>query len=237
MTNTVAETNTSYYDQNVRRSGFSSTHRYLLEHIAPNTTVLELGPASGYMTKALAAKGCLVDAIELNAHDAANAAPYCRNMIVGSVEDLENFSGLAAAYDVILLADVLEHLRTPENVLQKVRQFMAPDGVALVSLPNIAYWKMRLELLRGRFEYVDSGLLDRTHLRFFTLKTGKAMFTRAGFDIVRIAAPPPTTPRFGRLKERVKNAWPTLFSIQFIFHLRFNPDNPELNKNIIFNRE
>jgi 2-polyprenyl-3-methyl-5-hydroxy-6-metoxy-1,4-benzoquinol methylase len=223
MTNTVAESSASYYDQNVRRSGFSSTHRYLLEHIAPNATVLELSPASGYMTQALAAKGYLVDAIELNPHDAAKAAPYCRKMIVGSVEDLENFAGLAPSYDVILMADVLEHLRAPEDVLQKARQLVAPNGVALVSLPNIAYWKMRLELSRGRFEYADSGLLDRTHLRFFTLKTGQAMFTRAGFEIVHIATPPPTTPRFGRLKERVKNAWPTLFSVQFIFHLRSNP--------------
>jgi 2-polyprenyl-3-methyl-5-hydroxy-6-metoxy-1,4-benzoquinol methylase len=220
MANLHPEPVTSYYDDDVQRRGLSETHRYLLSQVAPGSVVLELGPASGYMTRVLAANGCLVDAIEINPHDATKAAPYCRKMIVGSIEAPENFAELPGPYDVILMADVLEHLRCPESVLPHVRERLAPNGVALASLPNIAFWKMRLALLRGRFEYTDTGLLDRTHLRFFTLKTATAMFTAAGFRVLKVAVPPHTIPRMERLKQWVMETWPALFSFNFVFHLR-----------------
>ena len=202
--------------------GLSETHLYLISQIPPQSVVLELGPASGYMTKILAEKGCVVDAIEINGKDAQKAAPYCRKIVVGSVENEESFAPLTGPYHVVLMADILEHLRMPEKTLAQVRQRLAPDGAALVSLPNVAYWRMRLELLRGRFDYTDTGLLDRTHVRFFTLKTATEMFTGAGFRIAHIAVTPPTVPRFGRLKEWVKKTWPALFSFNFIFHLRLD---------------
>jgi 2-polyprenyl-3-methyl-5-hydroxy-6-metoxy-1,4-benzoquinol methylase len=211
---------TSPYDAQFQQLGFSETHRYLLSQIAPGSTVLELGPASGYMTQALAAKGCVIDAIEINPRDAERAAPYCRKMIVGSLEDLKNFSELSGPYDIILMADVLEHLRNPESILSVVRDKLAPGGLAFASLPNIAFWKMRLALLRGRFEYTDTGLLDRTHLRFFTLQTATAMFIQAGFRVEKVVVPPHSIPRFERLKQWLMETWPALFSINFVFHLR-----------------
>jgi 2-polyprenyl-3-methyl-5-hydroxy-6-metoxy-1,4-benzoquinol methylase len=220
MNNVQNEPATSYYDEAVKEFGLSELHRYLLAQVAPGSTVLELGPASGYMTKVLAAKGCRVDAIEINPRDAAKAAPYCRKLIVGSIEEAASFAELSGPYQVALMADVLEHLRAPEKTLSAVRQRLAPNGAALVSLPNIAYWKMRLDLLRGRFEYTDTGLLDRTHLRFFTLKTAKEMFAQAGFRMTQLVVPPPTIPRLGRLKERVKRNWPSLFSLSLIYHLQ-----------------
>jgi 2-polyprenyl-3-methyl-5-hydroxy-6-metoxy-1,4-benzoquinol methylase len=220
MNNLQRDSYTSQYDELFGRAGFSTTHSYLLDQIAPASKILELGPASGYMTKILADRNCIIDAIELNPHDAEKAAQYCRKMVVGSLEDAEVFAELPGPYEVVLMADVLEHLRAPEAVLRAVRPRLSPGGMALVSLPNIAYWQMRLALLRGRFEYTDTGLLDRTHVRFFTLKTAREMFTQTGFRVAHVAVTPPTIPRFGKLKERVKRAWPTLFSINFIFHLR-----------------
>jgi 2-polyprenyl-3-methyl-5-hydroxy-6-metoxy-1,4-benzoquinol methylase len=211
---------TSRYDALFQQSGFSTTHRYLMSQIAPRSIVLELGPACGYMTQVLAAKGCVVDAIEINPRDAERAAPYCRKMIVGSLEDPNRLFELPGPYDVILMADVLEHLRAPEHILPVLRGKLKPDGLALASLPNIAFWKMRLALLRGRFDYTDTGLLDRTHLRFFTLKTATAMFTEAGFRVAKVVEPPPTIPRFGRLKQMLKDTLPTLLSFNFVFHLR-----------------
>lgn len=210
----------SHYDALFERFGFSETHRYLLSQIPTGSTVLELGPASGYMTKILAERGCLVDAMEINPQDAAKAAPYCRRMIVGSIEDIKNFAELHGPYQVILLADILEHLRQPENVLTIIREKLAPTGIVLASLPNIAFWKMRLELLTGRFEYTDTGLLDRTHLRFFTLKTAIAMFTAAGFRVTNVVVPPRDIPRWGKLKMAIMKAWPALFSINMVYHLR-----------------
>lgn len=210
----------SHYDALYKQLGFSETHRYLLSQIPAGCDVLELGPASGYITKILAEQGCRVDAVEINAQDAAKAAPYCRRMIVGSVEEAANFNELPGPYHVMLMADVLEHLRQPENVLRLLRPRLAPDGIALVSLPNIAFWKMRLQLLRGRFDYTDTGLLDRTHLRFFTLQTAVAMFRAAGFRVTDMVVPPREIPYLGKLKMALMKTWPAVFSINMVYHLR-----------------
>ncbi|MGH7495585.1 MAG: class I SAM-dependent methyltransferase [bacterium] len=221
MNHKSSEQYSSVYDQRVALAGFSTTHVQLLNQIKPGSTVLELGSASGYMTKVLAEKSCIVDAIEVNPRDAEKAAQYCRHMLVGSLEDDKIFAQVPeGAYEVVLIADVLEHLRMPERVLRQIRSKLAPDGVVRVSLPNIAYWQMRWSLLRGRFEYTDTGLLDRTHLRFFTLRTATEMFLNAGFTVARAEVTPPSIPRFGKLKEWVKRRWPTLFSINFIYELR-----------------
>lgn len=226
-TNLQPEPYTSKYDQLLQTGGYSTTHVYLLQQIPPRARVLELGPSSGYMTKILAQKDCIVDAIELNPNDAEKASAYCRKIIVGSLEDDAPFEQLDGPYDYVLLADVLEHLRAPEKVLQHVRARITSASTVLVSLPNIAYWEMRLALLRGRFDYTDTGLLDRTHLRFYTLKTATAMFSDAGFRIEHMHVTPPIVPRLGRLKEWVKRKWPTLFSVNFIFHLRCHDVIPQ----------
>jgi 2-polyprenyl-3-methyl-5-hydroxy-6-metoxy-1,4-benzoquinol methylase len=215
----VPHNKTSFYDALVQQSGLSTTHQYLLSQVSPGATVLELGPASGYMTQVLTAEGCTVDAIEIDPCDAERAAPHCRRMIVGSLEDPASLSELPGPYDIVLMADVLEHLRAPERILPVIRGKLAADGLALASLPNIAFWRMRLALLLGRFDYTDTGLLDRTHLRFFTLATATAMFTKAGFRVAKVIAPPVTVPRFGQLKQSLKDNLPKLFSYNFVFHL------------------
>jgi len=216
----------SVYDRAVQQEGLSETHRYLLQQIPPNCRVLELGPASGYMTRAMAERGCLVDAIELNEKDAQKAAPFCHRLIVGSVEDEANFSSLPGPYQVALLADILEHLRQPEKTLQIVRRLLAPEGLALVSLPNIVYWRMRLEFLRGRFEYTDMGTLDRTHLRFFTLHTAAAMFNAAGFRVEKVETPTPREASWRTIKQWLRKTAPSLFAFNFVFHLRVAGGEP-----------
>jgi len=87
-------------------------------------------------------------------------------------------------FDRVLLLDVLEHLRNPERILEQCHQTMKREGLLIVSLPNIANIAVRLMLLFGRFEYAERGLLDKTHLRFFTRKTGRRMLERAGYIIL-----------------------------------------------------
>jgi len=117
---------------------------------------------------------------------------------------------------------VLEHLRRPETTLAQVRQRLAANGVVLVSLPNVAYWRMRLELLRGRFDYSDEGLLDRTHLHFYTLKSTIELFADSGFKIERLAAPLPFGTRFKGLKSWLRKIRPQLFAVNFVLHLRID---------------
>ena len=94
----------------------------------------------------------------------------------------ELLSGLGH-FDVIVFADVLEHLSNPSNLLQTVRQGLAPNGVVIASLPNVAHWSVRMDLLRGRFDYQPCGIRDATHLRWFTARTVKALFESSGFRV------------------------------------------------------
>jgi SAM-dependent methyltransferase len=214
------QTSSSFYAAAVKRSGLSPVHKAVLGLVPAGTTVLEIGPSSGYMTRALTEQGCTVDAIELNPRDAEQAAPFCRKIVVGSAEDPGCYAGLNGPYRAALMADVLEHLRSPETALREVRKRLSPDGLAIVSLPNIAYWKMRWDLLRGNFEYKDWGLLDRTHLRFYTRKTAEELFASEGFRLIDTVVPPPRVQRFGRLKEMVKASWPSLLALQIVYELR-----------------
>lgn len=86
-------------------------------------------------------------------------------------------------FDVIVFSDILEHLYDPSDVLTRHFALLAPGGRVLISLPNVAIWNVRLSLLSGRFEYQDTGTLDRTHIRFFTRRTFRNFAREAGLAI------------------------------------------------------
>lgn len=142
----------------------------LLKHIQKNSTILEFGPANGRLTRYLKNElGCRVYAVEIDEQAASNLEQYCEELIVGDIENytwVEKFKDIK--FDTIVFADVLEHLYAPEKVLVKCKEFLKEDGSVLVSLPNIAHNAIVMELLRDRFSYRQTGLLDNTHIRFFT---------------------------------------------------------------------
>jgi len=146
--------------------------------------VLEVGPATGYVTEALKERGCRVVAIEIDPVAAELAAGFCERMLIGDIETLDLDRLLKGElFDVIMFGDVLEHLVDPGRVLHDVGRFLKPSGRLVVSVPNVAHGSIRLGLLNGRFDYVDTGLLDRTHLRFFTKDSFEALLRTAGFEI------------------------------------------------------
>ena len=213
-------TDTSAYDRGVRAFGLSETHKYIVSQVPGGSTVLELGPATGYMTRELTARACIVDAIERHPADAEIARQYCRSMVVGSLEDPSVFERLNGPYDVVIAADVLEHLTNPERVLRMVGMRVRPSGFVLISLPNIAHWRMRLSLLAGRFEYTETDLLDRTHLRFYTRSSALGLFREAGYLVREIVVPPPPVSRIRGLHALVRRTLPTLFSVNFIYRIQ-----------------
>jgi 2-polyprenyl-3-methyl-5-hydroxy-6-metoxy-1,4-benzoquinol methylase len=87
-------------------------------------------------------------------------------------------------FDAIIFADVLEHVPWPVGALQRYLQWLAPDGSVIVSLPNVGLWSVRLAHLAGRWEYEETGVLDRTHLRFFTRRSARWMMGQAGLEPV-----------------------------------------------------
>src|SRR6266542_1633629 len=113
-------------------------------------------------------RGCVVSGIEQDPEMAKIAEHHCHRMIVGDVEHLD-FTQFAK-YDAIVLGDVVEHLRNPREFLERSAKLLKPGGKMLMSLPNVANIWVRLNLLLGRFNYSRVGILDETHLRFFTLE-------------------------------------------------------------------
>jgi len=172
----------------------NNSHAYSLELVGANKRVLELGPAAGHVTKALVANGCRVVGVEVDADAASLVEPVAERVVVG---DLSDPAVVASAidderFDVVLGGDVLEHLPDPLRVLRACRGALKPGGYVVLSLPNIAHADVKLQLLAGRFPYRDTGLLDRTHLHFFTLASIQQMLCDAGFlmvDLRRVVMP------------------------------------------------
>jgi GT2 family glycosyltransferase/2-polyprenyl-3-methyl-5-hydroxy-6-metoxy-1,4-benzoquinol methylase len=147
--------------------------------------VLEVGCATGYMTKVLKEEyDCRVTCVEINSAAARKARKYCDEIIVGDIETV-NLSGLlkVAEFDVIVMGDILEHLRDPLKILEELRPHLLDNGYLLASIPNVTYAGLVLDLMEGNFSYRPLGLLDETHLRFFTRRSIDELFARAGYAI------------------------------------------------------
>ena len=136
---------------------------------------------------------------------------------------------LSRKFDVIVLADVLEHLRQPLNVLIHLRDLLSSTGRFVISVPNVANIYVRLSLLFGRFEYADRGILDETHLRFFTLNSACALVQKAALRVKQIVVTPIPLPlvlpstREGaschflhRANWAITQIWKRLFAYQMI---------------------
>src|SRR5829696_4733848 len=162
-----------------------STHSKIVSLVPPATRVLEFGCATGYMSQVLKERlGCTVVGIEIDRDAASLAERHTERVIVGDAEKIDYAAELAGeAFDVVMFADVLEHLKEPADVLRRVRPFIAENGVVIASIPNIAHGSVRLALLAGEFRYRDWGLLDDTHLRFFTRESIVDLFESAGLVV------------------------------------------------------
>lgn len=97
--------------------------------------------------------------------------------------DLSPLPETGVRYDLVILGDLLEHLKRPDLFLSAVRQLLAPDGRVILSVPNVANYSIRLRLLLGEFRYTETGIMDRTHLRFFTWQSFSELVEQCGFAV------------------------------------------------------
>jgi 2-polyprenyl-3-methyl-5-hydroxy-6-metoxy-1,4-benzoquinol methylase len=183
----------------------------IISQINPNSMVLDIGCASGYIARELKAKNCHVIGIEINEKMAREAQEFCDQVLVFDVEEIQELPFKNGSFDVIILADILEHLKRPDTVLVNLKKYLANNGFIIASIPNVARLENRFRLLFGNFDYQEGGILNKGHLRFFTLKTTKELFRATGYEILRIY---PTG-----LGSMLK-IWPTLFSFQFLVAAR-----------------
>ena len=158
-----------------------SSHRILarwIEALPAGTRVLELGPGLGHVAR-------LVDRRDLTwvgLEGSLSCLPGLRSALSASaILDLEQLTRLPRGFDVVLAADTLEHLAQPARMLGLIHDCLAPGGRLLASVPNVANLYVRLALLAGRFPYAERGILDRTHLHFFTRHSLGEMVAAAGF--------------------------------------------------------
>ena len=142
----------------------------LVSLVPPATEVLDVGTGAGALGRHLVAtSGCRVDGVTASETEAARAAMHYRKLAVADL-NLERLDDLfpGRKYDVIVCADVIEHLQRPTALLESCHRLLKDGGKLLLSVPNVAYSGLIAELLLGDFRYRDEGLLDRTHVRFFT---------------------------------------------------------------------
>ncbi len=207
----------------VYRDSPDNSHRKILELVdRDRQRVLDVGCGAGFLAEALAVRGNNVTGVDVRK---AEGVDQRVETFLQVDLDRDPIPTDGAPYDFVMLADVLEHLRDPARFLAQCRELLADDGRIIVSVPNVAHWSVRGALLFGRFFYTARGILDRTHLRFFTFASIRDELETAGFVIDRVV---PTSPPFqeifpgflGSLLTRAtvlgNRFWKELFSYQVI---------------------
>jgi len=160
--------------------------------IIPDTlqSIVEIGSGSGVLAKAIKYRSPKTQyiGVELDPEYAILSSRYCDLVLTDDIEtpsdELRNYLETTSA---IIFSDVLEHLYNPWLTLKLLRSTISNDCSIYASIPNIQHWSIIFGLISGNFDYTDSGLLDRTHIRFFTKKTIVSLFTDCGYEIKSIS--------------------------------------------------
>jgi len=191
-----------------------------------SSRILDLGCGAGDNARILFLAGKSVDGVTLSEAEALLAKPYCANVVVG---DLEKGlpEGLAKNYDTVIASHVLEHVCYPQKVLADLRSVLLPSGLLIVALPNILFWRYRLRLIFGDFEYEPSGIMDNTHFRWYSYGSAQRFLMKNGFEVLKARAegsfPLPLVRRFlpqsftQAIDTLAVNLLPGLFGYQLVF--------------------
>ncbi|HEX9408532.1 MAG TPA: class I SAM-dependent methyltransferase [Methylomirabilota bacterium] len=177
------------------KSDLHSSHAIILGRLGEGRgrRALDVGAADGFLAELLTRQGWQVTALERDPAQAAKARGRCHEVIVADLDSAA--PRLEGAFDAIVYGDVLEHLSDPLPVLVALNRSLAPGGRVIVSVPNVAHLWVRLSLLLGRWDYGDRGILDRTHLRFFTRRSFLRFLGDAGLNIEELVATPVPLPQ------------------------------------------
>lgn len=185
------------YDYDFDLEGNRSASR-VARLVGRNKSVLEVGCGPGSQSRVFKEKlGCGVVGIEIDPARAEKARAHCRAVHVANLEtdDLTTILG-DEKFDVVVCADVLEHLRTPGTLLRRLKDFLKADGYLVTSIPNVTHASIVYEMIHGRFAYRDEGLLDSTHVTLFSRASALSVIEDAGYwiaDLQRAQSKPQHT--------------------------------------------
>jgi 2-polyprenyl-3-methyl-5-hydroxy-6-metoxy-1,4-benzoquinol methylase len=209
-------------------SYYSNVNPDLLEKIPMNAArILEIGSGEGRFAAAVKARNpdVVYFGVELFDDAATKASSHIDHVLHGNIEEPQTFAALQSLqagdpFDVLFFGEVLEHLLDPWAVLAKLRTLMGKDSVCVICISNVSHWSLIQQQMKGRWDYRDSGLLDRTHVRFFTKDTACEMLTAAGWTVLD------TAPRI-LFEQKTKDALKALQPVASVWGLdqtKFNRD-------------
>jgi len=202
------------------------SHWLAFDLIGVNSKVLDIGCATGYFAKELLLKNCEVYGVDIDKDALKIADKYCKKTALSNLDQVHSLSFPKKYFDYVIVLDVIEHLAHPENVLIMAKHYLKDGGRIIISVPNISHASIRCMLLKGEFQYTDTGILDKTHLHFYTKRSFETELKRAGYKILKLY---PTNgmckvPFLYKITDRLPESWqykiacmvPTLFSFQFV---------------------
>ena len=178
----LSKQNVSSLRYNSRNNNRYESTGLLISFMKKNKKLLDVGCGTGTITSTLRdALSLDVVGVEPHPERAEQARTEGLNVITGVYD--QTFAQRNEKFDYILFADVLEHLVDPAEILREVKNSLAPDGRVLASIPNVAHWTVRAQLLFGNFNYKPTGIMDATHLRWFTRRSVRRLFEAAGYEV------------------------------------------------------
>jgi len=212
----------AYYEQ---KTEYDSIGRLRLEGILKvlgdyrDSTILDVGCGQGILGKWLKERvdgRVTIHGIDISPRSVEIARGVLDRAEMVDITRAEELAGIlqSGKYDFIILSEVLEHLFWPEHVLKAIDEFGVPGVKVIVTVPNVLFWKNRLKILRGKFEYKRRGLMDRGHIHFFTWKSFRKMAEECGFAIKETAHHVPTL-----VLRPIARLSPGLAAFQFIVRL------------------
>lgn len=153
----------------------------MIRQISPDR-ILDLGCSDGDLTAPFVKQGVWVTGVDYGQRP--QALNQLSTYISCDLNDGISSESIRGKFDLVLLADILEHLAHPESLLRSTHAFLGPDAVILVSVPNFGHWYPRIKVATGRWQYDEKGILDRTHLRFFSIASAIDMCQSSGFEVM-----------------------------------------------------
>ncbi len=204
-----------HYDFELNLDNPANVHRIEMDMVMQGALVLDVGCHTGIMGEALKdLKRCKVIGIDTDIDALQIAKGRLQAALLIDIEQNDWATHLRNGgyhnFDVIIFGDVLEHTQQPERILLHAKELLKSGGRVIVSVPNIAHWRVRFGLLFGGFDYTESGILDRTHLRFFTKRSAIALLETSGYSVSTINVAGYSLPHW------LIRMFPGLFAVQIV---------------------
>lgn len=191
----------------------------IFEQVPAGSIVLDIGCGSGKLANILTIwKKCRVYCIDKDPIISSFARGKCLDVLNVDIENTQ-LPYEKGYFDRIIIGNVLEHMIEPEQVLMLLKKYLKKDGLLIYSVPNIVNWHSRMMIFLGKFDYEDGTVFERSHLRFFTLRSAIGLAIDSGYSIIWLDV----TPSIYFYKEKlnflwywIAKAWKNLFSDEFI---------------------